>query len=231
MEDARRYRQALLRPEDAAACAPIVGDDVRGECEALAHGARAATDPAAAEAGCAAMAPGPWREECFFLVADTVGAFGAEALRLCGQAGGLSTPCRGHALSRAASGPLAAMDAVGGVATLGLVEGLVIELFGPHGARGRAERLVVESLSRRQPEDPFAAAWCGDLPTALCSSAYEERVRAAARLRYPGEAEGWRAACARVVSAERVVAVGLPAYAPDAEALAVEVWQGLCRRG
>jgi hypothetical protein len=55
-------------------------------------------------------------------------------------------------------------------------------------------------------------------------------VREAARVAYPGEAEGWRAACASTVSAARAAQVGLPAYEEDAAALAIGVWQRLCRR-
>ena len=230
VEDARRYRAALLRPEDAEACARIEGAALRGECEALAHGARAATDPAAAEAGCAAMAPGPWRDECFFLLADTVGAHDAEAQRLCAEAGRYRSQCAGHALSRAVAGDLAALEAVGGQETLRRVEAVVVAQIGAAGASSRAEGLVVAALARRSPEAPFARAWCSDLPDATCAAAYEERVREAARVAYPGEAEGWRAACASTVSAARAAQVGLPAYEEDAAALAIGVWQRLCRR-
>ena len=224
-----RVRAALARPADPAACAPIEDVDLRGECVAMAAGALAATDPVGAEAACRAMAPGMWRDECFFLLADTVGAHDAEAQRLCAEAGRYQRQCEGHALSRAVAGLLAELEVAGGRATLDAVEAVVIGQVGAAGARQRAEGLVVAALARREPGAPFSRAWCSDLPDGLCASAYEERVREAALRVYPGEREGWRAACGRTVSAARATQVGLPAYALDAETLAAGVWQGLCR--
>ncbi len=218
--DAERYRDAVGRA-DPAACATIVAAEVAGECVAFAAREQAAAGALeAAWATCQAMAPGPWRDECHFLVVDAAEDDGDDARRWCAEAGAFRTRCLGHALNREADALLAGFPRGEEAAALAALGELTRARVRGGEADGKAWRLLVDHLAQRDPERPFHAGVCGTAPRALCRDVYIERARKAAR--------PWRAACGRVVSTDRAAAAGQPVWEPDMEAVAQEAWSALC---
>lgn len=223
--DAGRYAQAA--GHGVTACEGIVNADIADECRVW-----AARDLAAqgelddALAVCRDMAVGPWRDECWFLIADTVGARGQQALDICGDAGRWWQQCVGHAINREAQ-MLFDQAAVGDEARLqmGLVH--IIERYIQGGeVTDRARRMLVAHIAGREADQPFSLVICGDAGQDICRDAYLERVRLASE----SSGRSWRAACGRFVTVERVTQVGMPGWAPDADAIVQEGWQKLCER-
>ena len=72
LADRRAYAAAIRAPTDPNGCAPIDDEALQAECLAFVAGGMA-TDGRAADALqlCRNVAPGVWRDECFFLVADS----------------------------------------------------------------------------------------------------------------------------------------------------------------
>lgn len=106
-----------------------------------------ADDLEAAEALCGTL-DGLWRDECWFLVSDTVDAVGDQAFAYCRAARSLERQCLGHALTRQAT---QLMSEPGGEAEALqiLTDGFARHYPLPR-AREEAQHLVDAELSRRE---------------------------------------------------------------------------------
>lgn len=227
--DAELYLGALAEG-DPAACAPIAGSSLRGECAAmLTRDIARAGDIDRAFQSCAAIEAGPWRDECFFLLADAAADAPQQARNLCGQAGRFRNQCIGHAISRAISAVINDMAPGTERETIETLH-RAMEPYIP-GAAGRQQRIedvMARAIAGRLQRDHFDAGACGTAPDAICRRAYAERMRGAARHR--GERDGaWRAACPPPVTTERAAALRLPTWAPALDTVIAEGWVELCR--
>lgn len=218
---------AAIRDGSPEACARLSSEAAIGSCTALGANARAAAgDVPGAWAVCQAMAAGPWRDECHFLVTDTAGVVGEEARAWCQHAGAFRLQCVGHALSREAR-PLLAAHPRGEEATVSAaLTALTARYVGAAQAPEKAHQLLVDHLAERDPGRPFHARICGTAPPRSCEDAYIERVKRAAA----GPGEPWRAACGRSVSLERARQTGQPLWEPDVQSVVAAAWARLCAR-
>ena len=218
--------RAAVSAADPAACgAPGAAEPV-DECVAQAARELAVQGRGEeARSACQGLAGGPWRDECFFLVTDTLDLRGDEARRACQDAGQWRQQCVGHAMAR---------DAHDIMAELGLghedeaTERIVQEVatyVGARQAEPRARAILADELAGRA-EGALSALDCGTAARDLCRDAYSERVRRAAG----GQEARWRQACGRTVDRQRVEAAGLPAWEPDMEPVALDAWKRLCER-
>lgn len=173
---------------------------------------------------CQAMARGPWRDECHFLVVDASAATGEDARRWCAEAGAFRTRCLGHALNREADALLAGFSRGEEAAALDALVVLTRAWVRGGEAEGKARRLLVDHLAQRDPGAPLSVAICGSASAELCRDVYIERVRKGAT---DGGAS-WRAACGRAVSLERAAATGQPTWTPALDPVAQDAWRELC---
>lgn len=99
---ARAYAEAsalaVSDPVAAAARCDLAAPAVRAECRVLTAHAVAQADPAAAAAICQGTEPGPWQDECGFLVAEARAAKegSAAAIGACDAAGRFVDHCLDH---------------------------------------------------------------------------------------------------------------------------------------
>jgi hypothetical protein len=81
-------------------CRQISDADLAGDCALHAVRNEARGDRSGAEQWCPELPTGAWRDECFFMAADTIGARGqlSDARSLCHQAGSFRQSCYRHQL-------------------------------------------------------------------------------------------------------------------------------------
>ena len=93
------YAAVLGDPDlrDPAACARLEAEGLAGDC-ALVVAERRLAGPEPAEAVCAPVPAGRWRDECFFVAAEAAEDAGRDgrAAALCQQAGGFREDCAQH---------------------------------------------------------------------------------------------------------------------------------------
>ncbi len=215
---------------DPARCAQISDAGLSGECASLTARELAQDGQIdAALSTCQGMAPGGWRDECFFLISDVSRLSGDAAKQACAAAGQFRNQCVGHAIAREVSAVLNATEP-GGEAEAYAQLDVVVQRYIPGREReGRIRQIMAGYLADRSPEAPFSLVLCGTAPQMLCQEAYIERVRNAERA--AGRADGeWRRACGTHVSMERAVSLDLPGWTPDFDGLARAAWAQLCRR-
>ncbi|MCK6507025.1 hypothetical protein L6R53_27235 [Myxococcota bacterium] len=221
--DARRYVDAAAsgRGEDCAALAdPALAD----ECRTFAAWARVdAGDEAGARAACADLAPGPWRDECHFGLADRLDAWGEPLRALCGQAGAFRDACLSHALGRRAQAVLGASPLGDEAAAFAQVEALAVEVYGPSRGPGRARALTRKALASRLDGGELRREHCGAAPPELCAEAYGVVLLAAA-----GSRAALATSCPDGGDPLALRARGWPAWSPDAEEIARQGWRQLC---
>lgn len=220
--DAARYLAASDR-EDAASCEAVRDLDLRGECLVFAAQAlREAGELEGASAACTDLAPGIWRDECWFALSDGLGAQGTQAVSLCEQAGRFQDECRSHALTRRAEQTLA----VQGQEELAArqVQAEALQLFGAVEGPGRARAALREGLAGRMAVVGLDPRRCGAAPADLCAAAYGDRVRQDAG------ALGLELStlCPTLPSAQALAQAGLPPWSVEARPLAEQAWVELC---
>lgn len=227
--DSRLYLEAQATG-DPVLCEQISESGLRGECFAHAGRERAeAGDAAGGQDVCRSMVAGPWRDECFFLVADASGAVGDEAKRLCAESGQFRQQCVGHAISRDVATLFAVSERGAEAQLLDDVEARIGTYIGGGEVKQKARRLVAAELSARDPEVPFGRAQCGTVGDRVCTDAYVERIKRAAKLINPEEVTSdWRRACGSTVDPGNVAELGLPAWDPDIDELAQKAWARVC---
>lgn len=227
--DRELYLRAMGEaPEDAAAtCAGIDAPQTRGTCGLhAAHAAARAGDEHLAFRLCDGIDGDTWREECHFLVADTVGLVGDDAVAACRRAGRFRSNCLGHAIGREVAKTEKQHDAVGReVALTDAIRGVVARYkpgAKPDQREATVRRIVAQILARRWEDGPFDVAACGDAPEDLCRLAYRMRLDGAP---LEVDVEG---VCAGELTLERVLAARAPGWVPASEAAAVATWRALC---
>lgn len=208
------YLDAALGQGD---CEAVEEPALRGECVSFAaHALALAGDREGALRRCAG-AEALWRDECVFLVSDTVDATFAEADRLCNQAASLRPQCLGHASNREAR---ALLEEPGGEqAALRTLTERVRAFRGAEMARDEARRLVVQKVAARGADEPFDPALCGSLEPALCRDVYIERI-----LRAPGVDP-------KLACEDPTLRAELAPWAAAGAQTATEAWDTLCTRG
>ena len=229
VNDSRAYLKAQSTG-DPVFCEEISEPGLQGECFAHAGRERAeAGDAAGGQEVCRAMPAGPWRDECFFLVADAAGAVGDEAKRLCAESGQFRQQCVGHAISRDVATIFGASERGEEAQLLADVEARIGTYIGGGEVKKKARRLVAAELSARDPEVPFGPAQCGTVGDRVCTDAYVERIKRAAKLINPEEgASDWRRACGATVDPVKVAELGLPTWEPEIDELAQKAWARVC---
>jgi len=232
--DRAAYIAAAAKPGDPNACLAISAAPLRAECVAMAAGALAAqghTDPAFTI--CRGMQPGPWREECVFLVVEDGDLEPEVARDACAESGRFADRCRGHMLRRLAAGVLDQHPPGDEPAALAALETLA-RTWTPRAARPKARHLLSEHLAGRLPEALFSRAHCGDADPELCATAYQHRVQMAGRAQSQGTRDfgaappPWLAACPPPVPVGRAAGLGLPAWDPDMDEVVQQAWVTLC---
>jgi hypothetical protein len=175
------------------------------------------------------MAPGGWRDECFFLIADVSRLEGDAAKQACSAAGQFRNQCVGHAIAREVSAVLNAMPPGGEAEALVTLDAVIRRYIPGREREVRVRQIMAGHLADRAVDEPFSQVHCGTAPPMICQEAYIERVRNAERA--AGRADGeWRRACGSTVSLERAVSLDLPGWAPDFAGLSRAAWEQLCRR-
>lgn len=235
--DRAAYVRAASTPGDPNACLAISANPLRAECVAMAAGALAGDGRA--EAGltvCRGMQAGAWRDECVFLVVEEGDLEPPAALTACGEAGRYADRCRGHMLRKLAAGALETHPAGDEPAALVALEALA-RTWAPQAARPKARHLLSEHIAGRSPEAPFSRAHCGSADPDLCATAFQHRVQMAGRAQAHGtrdfgsDAPPWMDACPPPVPMGRAVALGLPAWDPEVNAVVQTAWVTLCGPG
>jgi hypothetical protein len=182
-----------------------------------------AGDLEGARQDCATIAPGMWRDECSFLLADAQDAAGDEAHRLCGEAGRYRSECLSHAMAREVNVLLTATAAGGEDEAYVAVLRLGEAYLPANGGIGRAQAMFVNHLAGREPNRPFGALQCGTAPPDICAAAYAERVRRQAK-----GAQTWQATCPGPPDAATAAEQGLPAWDTSFDPLLAASWSSLC---
>jgi hypothetical protein len=180
-----------------------------------------------ADAACAALSAGPWRNECFFLLADEA-QDPQRARTLCDQAGQYRNQCIGHAISRAISG-IVRNDRPGEEPeTMAALDAAIAPWIRGPGRSKRVETVMAQQLARRVGQDGFTTETCGQAPAVVCQAAYAERMRS--DVRAAGRPDGdWRSVCPPPVTAMQAEAAGLPGWDEALEPVMAEGWARLCR--
>lgn len=210
----RAYLDATL---GEGGCADVANSALRGECFSFsARNLAEAGELDEALARCD-QAEALWRDECVFLVSDTVDATFELADRLCNRAISLRPQCLGHASNREARALLT--DRGGETAALARITQRVRAFRGEAMARDEARRLVLQKLAARDADAPFSPAICGDLAPDLCRDVYIERL-----LRTGGVDP--KSGCSDAAARQSIAP-----WAPEADALVSAAWAALCTRG
>jgi hypothetical protein len=233
-DPAALYLAAAADPTDPRACEGIADVRLYGECVSMTAAELAATSgEATARARCGRLpADNPWRGECYFLLSDTLGATGPQALSLCSEAGGYRDRCAGHALEREGRAllnatPLGEEDA----AVEKLLELGAVYFPDPPGGDSQVSHLLVEHLASRDFDQPFRRATCGSAPKSVCAAAFVARLRFADR-DAGHAAQLLRSLCARQpVTSATAEALGLPGWAADADDIAAASVARICGPG
>lgn len=183
---------------------------------------------AQSQSTCAALEAGTWRDECFFLLADSQADTPLQARELCGQAGRFRNQCIGHAIARAVTDII--RDSRPG-AELEMMASLdvAIEPYIPGPGRAmRVEALMAKALAGRAQDGHFSVETCGKAPAVVCQKAYAERMRSAVRA--SGRPDGaWRVACPPPVSQQRAAELQLPTWDRALDEVIAAAWLQLCR--
>ena len=216
----------------AGACKEIAAPVLQGECLLFVAQARArGGDAEGSRDTCEGIEHPGWQEVCFFEIVDGLGSWGDDAIRACARSGRFSDRCLSHALQRHA-GRVVHRFGVGEEADLlawiqaqkahyGIVDDTRVE------RDIAAQHLAWRSCRASIPEGPcppFDRAMCGEAPEDTCLQTYKVYVKSEAQ-----GSDGVRELCRRPISRIRVEAAGLPAWTPDTETLATQVWAQLCR--
>ena len=231
--DRQAYLAAMRAGPGPGRCDTISAPTLHGECIALAGLTLARRgEPMAALSICAELQPGPWRDECYFLVADGLEVRGETARAICESAGEWRFQCLGHAINRES---ILVWEQLG-IGREDEVQQRVLEItsryIGGREAGERTRRWMVTRVAARDLERPFSKITCGQVEPSLCRDAYIERVKLVTQQINAAE-EGdrsWRLACARRVSATRAAQLDLPTWEPSVDELVQEAWQQLCQR-
>ncbi len=230
-DDRAAYLAVVADPGVHARCDEIRAPALRAECVAMAaHSLAAEGALGEAQALCAAVPAGAWRDECPFLACEGAALTGRDAIQCCAAAGGFRRQCLGHAMGRDGMAAFEAHPRGAESAGLEAVVAVIARYQGPEAGRRTAEQIVRAALLQRAPEGPLDAAVCGDVDEAICATVYEEMLRQATRATVGAPEVGLRAACGRTVSVERVAALGLPTWTPAVDGAAARAWARVCRR-
>ncbi|MCB9778242.1 MAG: hypothetical protein H6742_06745 [Alphaproteobacteria bacterium] len=227
--DARAY-VAAVGAADPGACDGIGRGDLAAECRAFAAAEQAmAGDLAAAEATCDGLDAGPWRDECFFELADTIAAQGEEGRRLCDRAGGWAQRCASHAFGRRAQERVADLPVGEESEALADLEALGTAWFGPRLGPIEAQGFLASALAERIGQGPLSAARCGTASVELCAAAYRSAVlRPGGPQGVPTDGALLGTACRGPREPERIAAMGLPSWEPEVDEAAQRAWARLC---
>lgn len=221
-QDARRYLDAAAsgRGED---CAAITDAALADECRSFAAWALAeGGDEEGARRACAALEPGPWRDECHFGLADRLELWGPPLRATCQETGAFQDACLAHALGREAQEVLRASPQGDEAAAFAQVEALAIELFGPTRGVARARAVTRKALAARLEGGDLRREHCGAAPDELCAEAYGVVLLTAAGR------SALAVGCPDGGQPEALRARGWPAWSPDAEEIARQGWRQLC---
>ena len=227
--DRTAYRRALSASlaEAIEACSSIDNAGLRGECMGGAATAAAQSgDRSLAEAACARVDEGLWRDECGFSVVDALELRGAEAWSACALAGQYTDHCVGHVLTA----EVARMDDL--PLNVGQEDALFTEVrdrvrsAGAPLNRRHVETVVFTSTARhianRSAEGTFTLESCGVAPAPLCVRAYSETMRLGM------DRLDRDRICAGPLSSELVASAGGTPWSPSAEGIAGQAWEALC---
>jgi len=233
---AHRYA-ALAGHADPEGCAALADAALAAECRAFAAWELARRgDEHGAEATCASLPAGTWRDECFFQLADVIAATGERARALCAQAGGYEGHCIGHGIGRESQAILASSEIGDEEAAFAAVLDVATAWVGPRRGRSRADGILRKSLAARFPEgSDFDVTRCGAAPEHLCRDAYVQLV--VERSGLDGEASTGvhagriGAVCSGPLGRDAVVAQGLPGWTDASAALVADAWERLCADG
>lgn len=230
--DQEAYREALALGETdpaagAAACAGIGEVALRDECLLFAARALAQARGEAA-AVCADIATVETRGACILEVVDAMALTGEEARVACTYAGHMQERCLSHAIQRELSREARRFPPGQEQAFEEFVAERVVAMglrsTRPDYAGEQAARLIARRRSRQGPQPPFSMAECGSASAAVCQEAY--RVILRERMQGSDLAE---VICTAPLTVEAVEAAGLPAWEPDAAALAEAAWAQTCK--
>jgi len=217
---------ASRKTGDSAPCFAIDEPSFRGECMVLAaHEQALAGNVDEALAICQSVEERVWKEECPFLVADTSGAHGDGAAKICAEAGRFRGPCIGHAVHREAQEVFQRTGHGGEMAALARLRVVVKQYSGMGGGPGMtAEKLLVNHIVQRGQGQPMSLALCGSADLSLCQAAFVERVRRG--VEHGGLA--WDQVCKAKGDQVAIEALGLVGWREDAEELVFAGWKEIC---
>ena len=137
-------------------------------CRVFAARELARDDIYAAMDECQAVIEQPWKDECWFMIADTVDAKDKLATDLCARAGHYEGQCLAHAAFREGKDLL--REPGQEMQALAHVEGRLMKNR-PDIAYGRAREFVIKQISSRQPLD------CGSADEDICVIAKDFNAR------------------------------------------------------
>lgn len=181
-------------------------------------------------AACEAMTDGdPWRDECFFLIADRTSAYGEQAKTICARAGRYVDRCLGHAFGREGREVLTQLSYGEELTAYRALRERSQDYFTDQrtGAK-KLYHLMVEFVASRDIDQPFSAATCGELPEGICQAGFLTRLRFSIRDARGSEHTLHELCRHRPITAEAAAAAGLPTWTEDASPTAQAAWGQLC---
>jgi len=167
-----------------------------------------------------------WRDECFFLLADTVTQPLADTLLLCGQAGQYAMRCVDHALQGAVGRYLGESDHRVGYRELDA-------FLAPHTDERKRREVLSGALASARlegllPDSPLTVGVCAELPEEVCALIAEKHFWRAV-VSEPRRSPLRHRLCPAPVGVEEAVALGLPAWDVELDGAAQRAWGVFCR--
>ncbi|MEL6350122.1 MAG: hypothetical protein AAFV53_43885 [Myxococcota bacterium] len=223
--DRALYLQVSQNPSDPTPCQRIEDPSLSAECVALSAPALPEADALAA---CETLpSPSPWRDECFFLVADALVAEGPLAVKICGQAGRFERRCLGHAFGRQARTLLANHPRGHEREAFALIKEMGRSDYGeaPAQTARKTHDLLVRHVAGRDPGERFSRATCGDLPRTMCQEAFALRIRE----QMSRSGKPLSTLCdSEPLDVDDAEAVGAPGWDADADEIAAKAVRRIC---
>lgn len=231
-DPATLYIQAAEDPVAPTACEGITPATLYGECVAMtASEVAAAMGEQAARARCARLMDGdPWRDECYFLISDTLEAAGEQAVSLCNETGQYRSRCVGHALQREGRALLDRFPRGEEAEAYKIIKQRSEYYFNDPKEGGRKVwHLMMEYIASRDYGEPFRIETCGSVPERLCVSAFVTRLRFAERDSGSTTSQLHTLCQSQPRTSETATSLGLMGWADDASHIAKKGLKRLCR--
>lgn len=198
-------------------CGAIDDPALRGECWSFSAQKEAEAGRIDQALSLCEQSTALWRDECTFLVSDTVDSTFELADQLCNRANALRPQCLGHASNREARVLLS--EPGGETAALARLAERTRAYRSPEMARDEARRLVLQRVADRAVNQPFDVEICGDLSVDLCRDVYIERLMR-------GKGADPKTGCDDPAARQ-----SLAPWTPTELPLVQEAWAQLCTRG